>query len=84
MNDKEETFDSLKAALDALKERFGRYSSWWSYCDASGQPIGAVVRWARSNASQDGGEGKTIRQVSRTADGRWRIGATPEPRFFPS
>jgi putative DNA primase/helicase len=78
MNDMEETFDSLGAALDALKKRFGRYFGWRRYCDASGQPVGAVVRWARSDASQDGGEGKTIRQVSRTADGRWRIGAMPE------
>jgi hypothetical protein len=73
MNSKEETFDSLGAALFELKKRFGSYSKSWDYLDASGQPVGVVVRW-------DGKDGKTIRPVSRTADGRWRIGAMPEPR----
>jgi hypothetical protein len=73
MNSKEETFDSLGAALFALTKRYGRYSKSWDYLDASGQLVGAVVRW-------DGKDGKTIRPVSRTADGRWRIGAMPEPR----
>jgi len=76
MNDKEEIFDSLGAALFALTKRYGRYSKSWDYLDASGRLVGAVVRWD----SRDGKEGKTIRPVSRTADGRWRIGAMPEPR----
>ena len=80
MNDKEETFDSLGAALAALTKRFGPYSKSWNYCDASGQPVGVVVRWERSDTTRDGKDGKTIRPVSRTADGRWRIGAMPEPR----
>jgi len=81
MNDMEETFDSLKAALDVLKKRFGRcFFSLQRYCDASGQPVGAVVRLVRIDASQDGGEGKTIRHVLHIADGRWRIGEMPEPR----
>jgi len=73
MNSKEETFDSLGAALFELKKRFGSYSKSWDYLDASGQPVGVVVRWNSK-------DGKTIRPVSRTADGRWRIGAMPEPR----
>ena len=73
MNSKEETFDSLGEALFELKKRFGSYSKSWDYLDASGQPVGVVVRW-------DGKDGKTIRPVSRTADGRWRVAAMPEPR----
>jgi len=76
MNSKEETFDSLGAALAALTKRFGPYSKSWDYCDASGQPVGVVVRWN----PRDGGEGKTIRPVSRHPDGRWRVAAMPEPR----
>jgi putative DNA primase/helicase len=73
MNDKEETFDSLGAALAALTKRYGRYSQSWDYLDASGQLVGVVVRW-------DGKDGKTIRPVSRHPDGRWRIAAMPEKR----
>jgi len=83
MSDKEEIFDSLGAALFALTKRYGRYSKSWDYLDASGQLVGVVVRWdsrERSDTTRDGKEGKTIRPVSRTADGRWRIGAMPEPR----
>jgi len=83
MNDKEETFDSLGSALAALTKRYGRYSKSWDYLDASGRLVGVVVRWdprERSDTTRDGGDGKTIRPVSRTADGRWRIGAMPEPR----
>jgi len=83
MNDKEETFDSLGAALAALTKRFGPYSKSWDYLDASGQLVGVVVRWdprERSDTTRDGKDGKTIRPVSRHPDGRWRIGAMPEPR----
>jgi len=80
MNSKEETFDSLGAALFALTKRYGRYSKSWDYLDAFGRLVGVVVRWERSDTTRDGKEGKTIRPVSRTADGRWRIGAMPEPR----
>jgi len=80
MNDKEEIFDSLGAALFALTKRYGRYSKSWDYLDASGQLVGVVVRWERSDTTRDSKDGKTIRPVSRTADGRWRIGAMPEPR----
>ena len=83
MNSKEETFDSLGSALAALTKRFGPYSKSWDYLDASGRPVGAVVRWdsrERSDTTRDGKEGKTIRPVSRHPDGRWRIGAMPEPR----
>jgi putative DNA primase/helicase len=73
MSDKEETFDSLGAALFALTKRYGRFSKSWSYLDAFNLLVGVVVRW-------DGKDGKAIRPVSRAADGRWRIGAMPEPR----
>jgi len=76
MNSKEETFDSLGAALAALTKRYGRYSKSWDYLDASGRTVGVVVRWN----PRDGGEGKTIRPVSRHPDGRWRVAAMPEPR----
>jgi len=88
MNSKEETFDSLGAALAALTKRYGPYSKSWDYLDASGQLVGVVVRWERSDTrmqersdtTRDGKDGKTIRPVSRTADGRWRVAAMPEPR----
>ena len=45
----------------------------WTYHDATGKPVGLVVRWNLPNG------GKDIRPVARQADA-WQIGAMPEPR----
>lgn len=59
-------------AVKALEKSRGKCSTTWRYHDVNGQPVGAVVRWSRS-------DGKDIRPVARHPDG-WRIGAMPDPR----
>lgn len=61
------TFASAGEAIAALERKHGQWSVLWRYDNAEGQPVGAVVRW-------DKPEGKDVRPVSRTADGRWIIG----------
>ncbi len=66
------TFATAREAVAELERRHGERSAMWTYHDAQGEPVGAVVRW-------DTPDGKTIRPVARHAAG-WRIGAMPEPR----
>ena len=65
-------FATASEAVAALERRHGRRSALWTYHDADGKPVGAIVRW-------DTPDGKTIRPVSRMGD-RWTIGAMSEPR----
>jgi hypothetical protein len=65
-------FATTADAVAELERRHGKRSALWTYHDARGEPVGAVVRWDRPT-------GKDIRPVARHADG-WRIGAMPDPR----
>jgi hypothetical protein len=59
-------------AVKALQNLHGKPSAMWTYHDATGQPVGVVVRW-------DSADGKDIRPVARYPDG-WRIAHMPNPR----
>jgi hypothetical protein len=53
-------------AVIELERKFGKRSAWWTYRDANGNPVAAVVRWDTAN-------GKTFRPVAKIGTG-WRIG----------
>jgi hypothetical protein len=74
MDQHEELFNTLEAALDALNRRHGPHSMIWYYHDAYERVVGAVVRWDNEQL------GKIIRPISRVMDGRWAIRAMPHPR----
>ncbi len=59
-------------AIAELERKHGPHSVAWSYEDATGDPVGMVVRW-------DTDSGKDIRPVSKTVKG-WIIGGMPQPR----
>jgi hypothetical protein len=63
----DKTFDTARDAVRALERPLGKRSAFWTYHDAKGEAVGYVLRWDTTN-------GKEIRPVSRTADGRWIIG----------
>jgi hypothetical protein len=79
MNNHEELFDTLEAALSSLTKRFGSYSNSWSYRDAFNRVVGVILRWDHNDIG-DGNDRKIIRPVSRVLDGRWAIRAMPHPR----
>ena len=66
------TYETAKAAIEALERKHGKRSALWTYRDAQGDPAGVIVRW-------DTAEGKDIRPVARRGE-RWTIGGMPEPR----
>lgn len=66
------TFTTANEAVAELERKHGKRSALWTYHNASGEPVGVVVRWDKPC-------GKDYRPVSRHADG-WRIGAMPDPR----
>jgi hypothetical protein len=66
------TFPTANAAVAELERRHGKRSALWTYHDVTGEPVGLVVRWDRS-------DGKDILPLARHADG-WRIKAMPQPR----
>ena len=68
------TYATAKDAVAELESRHGERSAAWAYHDATGEAVGAVIRWDRPDGKKD------IRPVSRDADGRWFIGGMPEPR----
>ena len=65
-------YKTAKAAVAALEHSHGKRSALWTYNDANGDPVGAIVRWDKAG-------GKDIRPVARRGD-RWAIGGMPEPR----
>jgi Protein of unknown function (DUF3987) len=67
------TFATAAAAVKELERQHGKRSASWTYHDATGNPVGLVVRWDLSDGKKD------IRPVALHPDG-WRIGAMPEPR----
>ena len=58
-------FATARAAADAYRATLGREDARWDYHDASGEPIGIVLRWDREDGS------KTIRPAWRIGQG-WR------------
>ena len=68
-----QTYATAQEAVTVLESQHGPKSDWWAYHDASGDPIGTIVRWDRPAG------GKVIRPVSRNGNG-WIIAGMPEPR----
>ena len=67
-----QVFATAREAVAALEKKHGPRSAFWTYHDASGEPVGLVVRW-------DTPEGKDIRPVSRNGSG-WQVAGMAEPR----
>jgi len=69
-------FATAREAVAELEHQHGPRSALWTYTNASGDPVGLVVRW-------DTPAGKEIRPVSRAADEtHWIIGGMPTPRLL--
>jgi len=68
----EKTYQSAKAATEALEQTHGKRSDDWTYHDGDGNPAGVIVRW-------DKADGKEIRPVARRGN-NWVIGGMLEPR----
>lgn len=68
-----DAFATPDEAVAALERTLGLCTRRWVYADASGEPIGEIVRWDAA------GERKQIRPVSKRDNG-WAIEAMPEPR----
>jgi putative DNA primase/helicase len=66
-------FGTANEAIKTLEKQHGPRAALWTYHDAGGEPIGAVVRWNLSDGDKD------IRPVSRSGSS-WIIGAMPRPR----
>jgi 5S rRNA maturation endonuclease (ribonuclease M5) len=64
-------FASADDAIAELERKLGKRSAMWTYRNASGEPVGFILRWNRA-------DGKDIRPVSLHADD-WRMAAMPEP-----
>ncbi len=67
------TYPTAKDAIAALECRQGKRSAMWTYHDASGEPVGVVLRWDLPDGKKD------IRPVARRGD-HWAIGGMLEPR----
>jgi hypothetical protein len=65
--------DQPGVLAEQLTRSKGKITVAWKYLDACGETCGYILRW-------DTPGGKDIRPVSRGLDGRWRVGAMPEPR----
>ncbi len=67
-------FDNANAAANAYAARLGRWSRHWTYTDASGEPVGLVLRWDNPDGSK-----RDVRPVWRIA-GKWRQQSPPTSR----
>ncbi len=67
------SFAAARDAVAELERRHGPRSAQWTYHDATGAPVGVVVRWDLDDGRKD------YRPVSRNGVG-WVIGGMPEPR----
>ncbi len=69
-------FDTMELAVAALERSRGPRTAIWTYHSADDEPVGAVVRWNRTDG------GKDVRPVSRQPDpsGGWAPTAMPDPR----
>jgi len=68
----ESTYPTADAAIAELERRHGRADHIWTYNDAAGEPVGAILRWETP-------EGKNIRPASRNGEG-WTLRGMPAPR----
>lgn len=59
-------------AVAELERRHGPRSATWTYHNATGDPVGLVIRWNRPT-------GKEIRPIGKTKAG-WIMGGMPTPR----
>jgi putative DNA primase/helicase len=67
-------FDTSAEAVRYIEDMKGREADHsWTYHDASGEPVGIVLRWNRSNGKKD------YLPVSRYPDG-WQTCGMPDPR----
>jgi hypothetical protein len=66
-------FTTAAAAVAELERQHGELSAMWTYQNASGEPVGVIVRWDLPNGA------KEIRPVSREGD-RFYIAGMSEPR----
>lgn len=67
------TFATAAEAVTHLESRRGTRANFWTYTDASGVPVGVVIRW---NLPQ----GKKDFQPVSLINGGWANKAMPEPR----
>lgn len=67
------TFPTSHDAIESLEARHGERSAEWTYQDASGEPIGMVLRWNLGDGKKD------FRPLTRRDD-RWAVEGMPEPR----
>jgi len=68
------SFDTAAAAAHVYAARLGRWSRSWTYTNASGEPVGLVLRWDKPDGSK-----RDIRPIWRIA-GRWRMQAPTDAR----
>ena len=61
-----QTFATAKDAANAYATRLGRWSHSWTYRDATGEPIGLVLRWNHPDGSK-----RDVRPIWFIA-GKWR------------
>lgn len=66
-------YRTAEDAIAELERSLGPRTKSWTYTDASGEPIGVVVRWDRTGGKKD------IRPVARSGEG-WIIGGMVAPR----
>jgi hypothetical protein len=66
-------YATADAAQEAYQRTLGEPTESYAYLDASGKPVGRVLRWRRP------GRKKEIRPISLHADG-WRLEQMAEPR----
>ena len=52
------TYETTKAAIEALERKHGKRSALWTYHNANGDPVGVIVRWDKAG-------GKDIRRPAR-------------------
>lgn len=67
------TYPTARDAVAELERRYGPRSGLWTYHNAKGAPVGAVVRWDRPDG------GKHYRPVSHNGRG-WAIAGMSPPR----
>lgn len=67
------SFPTRDDALASLAQRHGPAAGVWTYHNADGEPVGAILRWDRPDGKKD------IRPLARVTDG-WTVGAMPTPR----
>ncbi len=71
--DQPRLYDTAREALRVFIRRLGKPAGVWCYYDHFQRPVGVVARFHDA-------DGKTYRQISRHASGKWWCKGMPEPR----